>query len=117
MRRQMDHLDTPAGEKGVVADEEGVVPLAHNGYEGGIYLVAGGGVENLDLQSESARSRVNVSQRGRGSGSGRINEHRNTRGCGHQLTQQFQPFCYQLGTEKIDTRQVAARAGEAGDKT
>ena len=37
--------------------------------------------------------------------------------CGHQLTQEFQPLCHQLGTEKIDTCQVAARPGEAGDKT
>ena len=38
-------------------------------------------------------------------------------GCGHQLAQEFQPLCHQLATEKIDPRQVAARPGEAGDKT
>src|SRR5262249_62197703 len=30
---------------------------------------------------------------------------------------EFQPFCYQLITEKIDARRVAARPSEAGDKT
>jgi hypothetical protein len=31
--------------------------------------------------------------------------------------QEFQPLCAQFGIEKIDTRQIAARPGEAGDKT
>ena len=48
---------------------------------------------------------------------GRIDEHGHTSGCGHQLTQELQPLCRQLGTEKIDSCQVAARTGEAGDKT
>ena len=47
----------------------------------------------------------------------RIDEYGNTNGCRHQLTQEFQPLCSQLATEKIDTCQVAARPGEAGDKT
>ena len=38
-------------------------------------------------------------------------------GCGHQLAQQLQPLCANLGIEKIDTCQVAARPGEAGDET
>ena len=48
---------------------------------------------------------------------GRIDEHGNTNGPGHQLAQEFQPLCRQLSPEKIDPRQVAARPGEAGDKT
>ena len=36
---------------------------------------------------------------------------------GHQLAQELQPLCRQLATEKIDTCQVAARPGEAGDET
>jgi hypothetical protein len=32
-------------------------------------------------------------------------------------TQEFQPLCRQLSIEKVDTRCVAARPGEAGDKT
>ena len=38
-------------------------------------------------------------------------------GSGHQFVKQSQPLCRQLSPEKIDPRQVAARAGEAGDKT
>ena len=48
---------------------------------------------------------------------GRIDEHGHASGCGHQLTQEFQPLRYQLASEKIDPCQVAARPGEAGDKT
>ena len=117
-RRQVDQLDTPAGEKGVAADEEGVGPLAHKSCEGRIDLAAGAGVEDLDLQPHGASSRFHVSQRGLGSRSiGRIDEHGNTSGCGHQLAQEFQPLCRQLSIEKIDPCQVAARPGEAGDKT
>ena len=36
--------------------------------------------------------------------------------CGHHLAQQLQPLCANLGIEKIDACQVAARPGEAGDK-
>src|SRR5262245_13066734 len=50
-------------------------------------------------------------------GGGRIDEHGHTSRSGHQLTQELQPLCHQLTTEKIDTRHVAARAGKAGDKT
>ena len=31
--------------------------------------------------------------------------------------QQVEPLCRQLTTEKVDPRQVAARPGEAGNKT
>ena len=117
-RRQVDQLDAPAGEEGVAADEQRVGPLAHKRCEGRIDLAAGAGVEDLDLQPHGARSRFHVSQRGLGSRSiGRIDEHGNASGSGHQLTQQFQPLCRQLAVEKIDACHVAARPGEAGDKT
>ena len=41
----------------------------------------------------------------------------NARGCGHHLTQEFQPFCRQFNSEKTDPCQIAFRSGEAGDKT
>src|SRR5262249_29713672 len=64
-----------------------------------------------------ASRRVHVSQCRLGSfGIGRIDEHSNARGCGHQLTQELQPLCGQLVIEKIDTRQVTSWPGEAGDK-
>ena len=40
---------------------------------------------------------------------GRIDEHGNTRGSGHQFAQKFQPLRRQLAGKKIDTGQVAAR--------
>ena len=45
-RRQWTKMDTPAGEKGVIADEEGVGPLAHKGREGRIDLAAGAGIKD-----------------------------------------------------------------------
>ena len=80
--------------------------------------MAGVGVEHLDLQPDSARSRFHISQCGlRIRSISWIDEHGHTGGCGHQRTQEFQPLCHQLSRDKIDPCQVAARPGEAGDKT
>src|SRR5258706_1748530 len=114
-RRQVDQLDTPAIEEAVAADENCVGPLAYKRCEGHIDLATGAGVEDLDLQSHGASSYFHISHRGVGSRSiGWIDEYRNSGGCGYQFSQDFQPSCSQLGIEKIDTRQVAARPGEAG---
>jgi hypothetical protein len=48
---------------------------------------------------------------------GRIDERGHTSRSGHQLAQEFQPLRRQLTDKKIDTCHVAARPGEAGDKT
>ena len=48
---------------------------------------------------------------------GRIDEHGNTHGLGHQLMQESQPLGHHLLDEKIDAGRVAARPREAGDKT
>ena len=86
--RKVGQLDTPADEEGVDADEKGVEPLAHKGRESRIDLAAGAGVEDLDLQSDGASSRLHVSQRGLGIGNVcRIDEHGHTNCPGHQLAQ------------------------------
>jgi hypothetical protein len=54
--RQGCKLHAAADEEPVGSDEKGVRPLAHNGYEGGIDLVAGAGVEHLTLQPDGACS-------------------------------------------------------------
>jgi hypothetical protein len=114
----MGQLDTPAAEESVAADEEGFGSLAYKSCEGRIDLADGADVEDLDLQSESARSRLHVSHRGLSNGSiGRIDEHGHARCSRHQLTQEFQPLRHQLSRENVDTCQVAARPSEAGDKT
>jgi hypothetical protein len=70
------------------------------------------------LQPQDASNRFHVSQYRLGSRSiGPIDEHGNTNGPGHQLTQEFQPLCHQLNYENIDPRQIATRLGEAGNKT
>jgi hypothetical protein len=93
-----------------------VGPPAHKSCEGRIDLAAGAGVKDLDLQPHGAGSRFHVSQRDLVTGTGRIDQHGNTSGSGYQLTQEFQPLCHQLSTEKIDSCQVAAWPGEASDK-
>jgi hypothetical protein len=55
-------LDTPASEGRCGPDEQGIGPIAPDIFEGGIDLAAGVGVENLDLQSEGASGRFDVSQ-------------------------------------------------------
>ena len=96
-RRQVDQLDAPAVEQGTGADEKRVGSLAHKRCEGRVDLAAGAGVEDLDLQPHGARSRLHVSQCGLGSRSiGRIDEHGNASGRGHQLAQEFHPLCRQL---------------------
>ena len=116
--RKLDQLDTPAGKVGATCAEEGVGPLAHNGREGRIDLVAGVGVEHLDLQPDSARSRFHIFQCGLGIRSiSRIDEHGHTGGCGHQRAQEFQPFCQNLVAEKIYAGYIAPWPSEAYDKT
>src|SRR5262249_202821 len=116
-RRHVGKLQPPADEKYILADKEGVGPLSHKSRECVIDFTAGTGVEDLDLQSDGAGSRFQVSQRRlRIQNVGRIDEHGHTSRPGHQFTQEFQPLRRQLIAEKIDPRQIAARPIEAGDE-
>src|SRR5262245_55809109 len=105
-RRQEDQLDPSADKKRATADEKRVGSIARKCCEGHIYVPAGAGVKGLDLQSHGARSHVHVSQHGLGVCVRRIDEHSDVTSCGYELAQEFQPFCYQLITEKIDARRV-----------
>src|SRR5262249_52956089 len=55
-RRQIDQLDSPAGEKGVAGDEKRIGSVTSNRRESRIYLLAGAGVQDLDLHPYRARS-------------------------------------------------------------
>jgi hypothetical protein len=69
------------------------------------------------LQPKGARSRLDLFLRALAHPNiGRIDQHRHARRSEHQLTQQFHPLCHQLGTEKLDPRQVSARSSEARDE-
>ena len=81
--RQIDQLETTAGEEGVDVDEKGVGPLAHKTRESQIDLTAGTGVEDVDFQSGGTSSRLRVSRRGLGIGAGRVDKHGNASGCGY----------------------------------
>ena len=100
--RQLASWSRRLVKKGISAYEEGVGPLARKSCEGRIDFVAGAGVEDLNLQPHGARCRFHIPQCGlRAGGIARIDEHGHTRGCGHQLTQEFQPLCRQLRGEKL----------------
>src|SRR4029450_13654793 len=102
-RREANQLDTSAGEKGVIANEQSVGSLAYESCEGRFDLPAGAGFENLDLQSHGASSRFHISQRGLCIRSvGRIDKHGNASGSGHKLAQPSQPPCRELATHYID---------------
>jgi hypothetical protein len=69
------------------------------------------------LQSDGAGGFRYISSKALRSRIGRIDQHGNSNGLRHQLVQKCQPLRSQLVREKIDSRQVSARPGEAGDKT
>ncbi len=50
------HLNPPASEEGVAADEKPVGPLARKSCEGSIDLPARAGIEDVNLHSEGLRS-------------------------------------------------------------
>jgi hypothetical protein len=102
-------LGALAAEQGAASHEKSVRPLALESGERYIDLAAGAGVYDPDLQSHGAGSGLHVFQRGLRIGSIRgIDEHRHTRGSGHQLAQELQPLRGQLNREKIDPSQIAS---------
>src|ERR1700752_2101889 len=100
----MDHLNVPAVEEGVDADEECVGPLTRKCCEGSVDFAAGAGIEDLDLQSDAVSCCRHLSRRGlRIHSIGRIDENGHASCRWHQLMQERQPLCGQLTGEKIDT--------------
>src|SRR5262249_39638805 len=90
-RRHVGQLKSPAVEKTILADENGVGPLAPNSCEGRIDLAAGPGIEYLALSPHGACSRFHLSQRGFCIRSiGPIDEYGHARHSGYQLTQELQ---------------------------
>jgi hypothetical protein len=61
--RQHGKLNTPAVEEPIAADKKSVCSLGCEGREGRIDFANGAGVEHLDLLSQGAGSRLNVSKR------------------------------------------------------
>src|SRR5262249_32197236 len=82
--------------------------------EGRLDLAPGASLEDLNLQSYCTGGFQYVTQLG--SRICRIDQHGNPNGLRHQLVQKCQPLRTQLIRKKIDSRQVATRLGEAGDK-
>ena len=93
---------------------ERVGSLAHHGGEGRVDLAAGTGVDDLNLQSETARSFGYLLQRRLGIRRiGRIDQNDNSNRFGYQVVQEPQPLGHKFSEENIDAGQVAARPGKA----
>ena len=105
-------------EERVAADEKGIGALVGKGGKRRIDLADGGGVEDLDLQPDGGSRFLHVAQCGFGvCGIGRVDQHGNSDRLGHHVMQKPQPLLHHLIGEKIDAGGVAARPGEACDKT
>jgi len=113
----LHNLKAPADEQGIGRKENGVCAVANKGRESRIDLAAGARLHDLDLQTNRARSGFHVSQCGFRLCVGRIHKYRHANGCRHQLTQECKPLSHQFVKKIIDTCHVAARPGEAGNKT
>jgi hypothetical protein len=72
-------------KRGITANEEGVGSLPHYVSESRINFAAGAGVDDLDLQAKGASSRFHVFRYRSKRCTGRVDEHRNPRGCRYQL--------------------------------
>src|SRR5262249_25003225 len=114
--REMNQLDTPAIEEGVDTDQKSIGPFTRKRCEGFVDLADCAGVDDLNLQSDSASCRFQVSQRRVDNRwVGWIDEHGNATSRRHYFTQKFQPFRRQFASEKIDSCQVTTRPGETRD--
>src|SRR5262249_3943982 len=117
VRRKRNKLDASAGEEHVASDVQGIGAVVHEGGEGRLDLAPGAGVEDLDLQAHCTSSFRYLSYALGTCDIGRIDQHGNPNGLGHQFLQKCHPLRTQLSCEKIDAGQVSARPGEAGDET
>ena len=117
-RCQDGKLYPPGVEEEAAADVQRVGSLADKSCEGRIDLAAAAGLDDPDLQPHGTSSRFHVSQYRFGAQAiSRIDKHGNASCSGHQLAQEFKPLCHQLVIENIETCQIAARPGKAGNKT
>src|SRR5262249_15228110 len=102
----------------VRVDKQRVRSLARKRCKGRVDLTAGAGVEDLDSQPHLApRGFRFFHLKLRARRIGRIDENGDTGHCGHQLAQKFQPLGHQFAHDEIDSGEVTARPGEAGNES
>jgi hypothetical protein len=87
VRRKRDKLDASAGKEHVASDVQGIGAVVHEGGESRLDLAARAGVEDLNLQSHCTGGFRYVSYALGTSDIGRIDQHGNANGLGHQLVQ------------------------------
>ena len=116
-RQLSQFLDPPVEQEGCATDDEGIGSLAHKSGERGIEFEAGASVENLDLQPHGASSCSHVPQCSVSTESiGRIDEHGNTNGSGHERAESFRRFDANSVLKTL-VPSTTTWPGEACDKT
>src|SRR5262249_24769003 len=114
--RQCGELLALGNEESIGADHEPACPQLEQGCEDRIEVALGARVQDMKLQPEGARRRLQISRQGLGTGIGWIDEDRND-GCSRdQLVQHFQPLRSYFYGQRGDAREVTARSIEAGDE-
>ena len=93
-------------------------PQLNQGRKDRIEVALGAGVQDMQLQPESAGRRLQVSRLGLCTGIGRVDEHRNNRRRGDQLAQQLQPLRpYLVQTQVVTPVMLPAGSVQAGDES
>jgi hypothetical protein len=108
-RRQGGNLHAARKKECVGADEKGIGAVVRKGGKCRIDLPDRSGIESLDLQPDSEGSLLHVPQCSFSNRSiGRVEEHGNTHGLGHQLMQECQQLDVHLLGENIHACYAAA---------
>jgi hypothetical protein len=91
---EVGQLDTSAGKQRTTANEYRIGPFARDRCERSIDFAARASVEDFNFQRHGAGGCFHVAQVGCGNRDlGRIEQHGNTNGCGHQFAQECEPLC------------------------
>src|SRR5262249_12662710 len=115
--RQGGELLGPAIEDCIGADHERAGSQLGQGREDRIEIAFGAGMQDMQLHSEDAGRRLQVSQYGLGIGIGWVDERGNDGRRWYQLVRQLQSFRHYLHVQLGHARDVAARPIEASDET
>src|SRR4051794_8645949 len=114
--RQRNELYAAAVEQWAGTDHERINRLLRKARKGRIDIAAGGGFEDFDLLPKGRGRSLNVGDKGLIEGKFGLNQHANAHGSRLQLMQQPKLLCPKLSSDKRDTRDIATRPVEAGDK-
>ncbi len=104
-------------EKPLGAEHHDVAGRARDGGESRVDLVGGVGVENIDGDAQARGGALQIPHERRGEFGSRLDQRKVTRCLRNQLAQQPQSLGCELGVQRGDTGDVAARPAQAVDQT